>query len=200
MAEILPFRRSRRWTTARDYGVATRGPKRRRSGGKGGGGGWLRAAREMGPILWVAPLALGATVFFSDRGVAAWGGWFAPPTTMQDKQFAHFGQCGSGLTNNCVIDGDTFWYRGDKIRVADINTPETSSPKCAAEAELGARAARRFAELMNAGAFTLEPVDRSHDKYGRALFVVTRGGESVGGVLVAEGLAEEWQGFRGEWC
>lgn len=48
-------------------------------------------------------------------------------------------------------------------------------PKCVAEAELGARATRRFAELLTAGAFTLEPIDRSHAQYGRALFVVTRG-------------------------
>lgn len=73
-------------------------------------------------------------------------------------------------------------------------------PKCVAEAELGARATRRFAELLNAGAFAFEPTDRSHAQYGRALFVVTRGGESVGGVLVAEGLAEEWRGFRRGWC
>jgi hypothetical protein len=27
-----------------------------------------------------------------------------------------------------------------------------------------------------------------------------RGGESVGEVLVREGLAEEWQGYRRDWC
>ena len=98
------------------------------------------------------------------------------------------------------IDGDAFWYRGTKIRVADINTPETSNPKCAAEAELGARATARFTELLNAGAFSLEPVDRAQDRYGRALFTVTRGGESVGAALVREGLAEEWRGYRRQWC
>lgn len=197
MAEIIPFRRRRQWTDARDYGVPAR--KRGRRGGSGGGG-WWEAAREAGPILWTAPLALGLAVFFADLGIAAWGGWFAPPTTFQDKQSAHFGTCGAGVTNNCVIDGDTFWYRGQKIRIADINTPETSDPKCAAEAELGARATARLTQLLNAGPFSLEPVDRTHDQYGRALFTITRSGESVGGALVREGLAEEWQGYRREWC
>ncbi len=50
------------------------------------------------------------------------------------------------------------------------------------------------------GPFTLEPIDRAQDKYGLALFVVTQGGESVGGALVREGLAEEWRGWRREFC
>lgn len=195
MSEILPFRRSRRWTRAGDYGV----PKRH--------GGWARAARETGPMLWAAPLALFVAVFLAtspemrERGLVTSLSTAQTSAGASDRESASFGACGAFAARQaCVIDGDTFWYRGTKIRVADINTPETSNPKCAAEAELGARATRRFAELLTAGAFTLEPIDRSHDQYGRALFVVTRGGESVGGVLVAEGLAEEWRGFRREWC
>jgi endonuclease YncB( thermonuclease family) len=92
------------------------------------------------------------------------------------------------------------WYQGEKVRIADINTPETSDPRCAHEAQLGARATARLQALLNAGAFTLESVDRDRDKYGRLLRTVTRGGESVGEVLVREGLAEEWQGFRRDWC
>jgi micrococcal nuclease len=99
-----------------------------------------------------------------------------------------------------VIDGDTFWYRGEKIRVADINAPETSKPHCAAEAALGGQATRRLADLLNAGPFTLEAGEREIDRYGRTLRTVTRGGESLGGELVAEGLAERWKGYRGDWC
>jgi endonuclease YncB( thermonuclease family) len=101
---------------------------------------------------------------------------------------------------SCVVDGDTFWYRGAKIRIADINAPEVSTPHCAAEARLGARATTRLAELLNAGAFTLEPTDRAHDSYGRKLFTVTRAGASLGASLEAEGLAEHWRGYRGDWC
>lgn len=193
MAEIVPFRRTRQRTRAHDYGGR---------GGGNGGSGWLTAARESGPILWAAPLALGVAVFLATSPEMGGGvAMVAPQGGTGDRESASFGQCGAFSSRQaCVIDGDTFWYRGQKIRVADVNTPETSKPQCAAEAELGAQATRRLAELLNAGAFTLEPIDRSHDKYGRALFTVTRGGASVGGVLVREGLAEEWQGFRREWC
>jgi endonuclease YncB( thermonuclease family) len=52
-----------------------------------------------------------------------------------------------------VIDGDTIRYDGVKIRLADIDTPEISSPKCASEEALGHQAKRRLLELMNAGPF-----------------------------------------------
>lgn len=211
MAEIVPFRRPRQWARASDYGA----PKRRRGkggggeGGKGGGGGgWRKAVREIGPILWAAPLAMGLGVFLAtspevrDRSLAA-----AIPLhsggerTGADRERASFAKCGAFASREaCVIDGDTFWYRGEKIRIADINTPETSDPQCPAEAELGQRATARLTALLNAGAFSLERADRTHDRYGRALFTMTRGGESVGGTLVREGLAEEWRGWRRGWC
>ncbi len=101
-----------------------------------------------------------------------------------------------------MVDGDTFWYRGHKIRIADINTPEVSSPGCAREAALGAAATRRLIQLLNAGPFTVRVAyrDRTTDRYGRDLRVVSRNGESIGLVLVREGLAETWKGRRGNWC
>ena len=113
---------------------------------------------------------------------------------------ASFGFCHSGGGTNCVVDGDTFWFRGDKYRIADIDTPETHGPRCSQEGLLGARATTRLQELMNAGAFTLESGTRNTDRYGRSLRVVTRGGESIGGMLVNEGLARPWEGARQPWC
>ena len=123
-----------------------------------------------------------------------------PGEALRDTESARFDACGRGERINCVIDGDTFWYAGEKIRVADINTPEVSDPQCAREAQLGAQATARLQALLNQGAFTLESVDRDRDPYGRLLRTVTRDGASVGAVLVREGLAEEWQGTRGGWC
>ena len=82
----------------------------------------------------------------------------------------------------------------------DIDAPETHGPRCAEEAALGARATQRLKQLMNAGPFSLESGDRETDRYGRALRVVTRGGQSIGEILVAEGLAREWDGARHPWC
>jgi micrococcal nuclease len=124
----------------------------------------------------------------------------APRPTPADPETARFAACAGPVRVNCVVDGDTFLYRGAKIRIADINTPETSEPQCAREAELGARATARLAELLSAGPFSLEPIDRDRDRYGRVLRVVTRGGTSLGATLEREGLAEHWHGRRGDWC
>ncbi len=135
---------------------------------------------------------------FASGGLADGAG--APRVAGFTQASARFSICGGGARVNCVVDGDTFWYAGEKIRVADINTAEVSEPACAREAALGRAATARLQALLNAGAFTLEPVDRDRDRYGRQIRTVTRGGESLGAVLVREGLAEEWRGRRGSWC
>lgn len=124
----------------------------------------------------------------------------AAPALPQDSQQASFALCGSTARVTCVVDGDTFWLNGAKIRLTDINTPETSAPGCPAEAELGAAATRRLIQLLNEGSFSLEAGARDVDRYGRLLRVATRDGASLGAVLVAEGLAEPWQGRRSDWC
>jgi endonuclease YncB( thermonuclease family) len=118
----------------------------------------------------------------------------------RDTEKAAFGLCKSGGGPNCVVDGDTIWYRGSKIRIADIDTPETHQPQCAAEAARGAAATRRLHQLVNAGPFTLQSINRDEDRYGRKLRILTRGGESLGAVLVAEGLARYYAGGRRSWC
>jgi endonuclease YncB( thermonuclease family) len=112
-----------------------------------------------------------------------------------------FTLCIRASQQNCVIDGDTIRYGGAKIRLEDIDTPETHEPRCASEAALGRRATRRLLELVNAGPFQLVRTgERDEDRYGRKLRTITRGGRSVGEVLVAEGLARRWDGARRSWC
>lgn len=122
------------------------------------------------------------------------------PAAPADARLHRFEICSPGPRVTCVVDGDTFWLEGTKIRIADINTPETSQPSCAAEARLGLQATRRLVELLNAGPFNLEVQGRDTDRYGRALRVVTRNGRSLGTILEAEGLAEHWKGRRSSWC
>jgi micrococcal nuclease len=117
-----------------------------------------------------------------------------------DPNRASFGICFGPERITCVVDGDTIWFEGRKIRIADINTPEISSPGCASERQLGERAKMRLQALLNQGSFSLQSIDRDQDKYGRDLRIITRDGQSLGDILVAEGLAERWQGYRRDWC
>ncbi len=117
-----------------------------------------------------------------------------------DPLHGSFGICFGPARYTCVVDGDTIWFEGRKIRIADINTPEISKPGCAYEERLGQKAKVRLQALLNEGNFALQSIDRDQDQYGRDLRIITRGGESLGEILVAEGLAERWQGYRRNWC
>jgi endonuclease YncB( thermonuclease family) len=108
--------------------------------------------------------------------------------------------CFIGGGTNCVVDGDTIWLEGEKIRIADIDAPETHDPRCASEKALGDRATIRLQELLDSGTVTLEPIDRDTDIYGRKLRLVLVDGKSVGDTLVAEGLARWYEGHRRPWC
>jgi len=157
---------------------------------------------RINPIMVMLPLATFTAVFLWDGGPPGLSLTASRPVAgSQDKESARFSRC-SDLPMNytCVVDGDTLWYKGTKIRIADIKTPEVSEPGCAREAELGAKATGRLLTLLNEGPFSLERIDRDTDKYGRALRVVTRGGQSLGEQLVREGYAERWKGYRGNWC
>ena len=149
----------------------------------------LPAARLRATAAALSALLLG----FAPVGIAA-------PAAAADVESADFDKCGREARVNCVVDGDTFWYAGEKIRIIDINTPETSQPECAYEAELGAEATARLTSLLNEGPFELQTKGRNKDQYGRLLRRVYREGESLGDVLVREGLAEVWKGRRSSWC
>ena len=111
-----------------------------------------------------------------------------------------FGFCHVGGGRNCVVDGDTFYHGGAKIRIANIDAPETHPPRCAAEARLGKAATDRLRDLLNAGDIRLSSIDRDEDIYGRKLRTVAVGGADVGETLVGEGLARTYRGGRQPWC
>ena len=114
---------------------------------------------------------------------------------------ARFTICGHAKRIDCMVDGDTFWMAGTKIRIADIDTPETHPPRCAREGRLGQAATVKMQALLNAGPFTLTPIKRDVDRYGRKLRIVERNGESLGAVLVRHGLARRYGGGkRSPWC
>lgn len=78
-----------------------------------------------------------------------------------------------GITRHtCVVDGDTIWLEGEKIRIADIDTPEISEPKCDAEYQLGMKATYRLRDLLNEGAFEVRPILRTDSRSTKSLTTV----------------------------
>ncbi len=126
--------------------------------------------------------------------------WISGSASAQARQKQEFAVCGM-VRRTCVVDGDTIWLEGVKIRIADIDTPEISQPKCDYEYDLGIKARDRLVVLLNEGEFTLATIgNRDEDQYGRKLRVILRGGRSLGDQLVSEGLARTWTGRREAWC
>ena len=60
---------------------------------------------------------------------------------------ASFSFCHVEAGYNCVVDGDTIWLKGEKIRVADIDAAATHDYRCASEKALGAGTWRRAIEV-----------------------------------------------------
>ncbi|MQB27310.1 thermonuclease family protein [Agrobacterium tumefaciens] len=104
--------------------------------------------------------------------------------TMADALAERFALCDETIRVNCVVDGDTIWFRSEKIRIADIDAPEIFSPHCRDERSIGEASRDRLLELLNGGSFTLVAGWRDTDRFGRKLRAVTRHGRSLGEMLV----------------
>jgi hypothetical protein len=153
-------------------------------------------------IGWFVGLWGGAALLGTAYGAGwldgAWGADQAKAAATGERVSFSFCHTGGGF--NCVVDGDTIWLKGEKIRVADIDAPETHDYRCASEKALGDRATRRLHDLLEAGPITLQSIDRDEDRYGRKLRIVLVNGESVGDTLVSEGLARYYGKGRRPWC
>lgn len=89
-----------------------------------------------------------------------------------------------------IIDGDTFITdEGEKVRLLDINTPETSK-KGKTGQPYSQKAKEKIASLLEGQNITLKKGATNKDRYGRTLaHVYTNTGVWVNKVLVEEGLA-----------
>ncbi|GAJ95633.1 putative nuclease [Rhizobium rhizogenes NBRC 13257] len=150
-------------------------------------------------IVWAVVIGAAGWLYLDRNGHLDSASAFVRPPA-QDGLSASFVLCGDSHRTNCVVDGDTFWFDGQKIRIADIDTPELSPPRCEAERIKGEAAKSRLLTLLNAGKFSLAAVFRDEDKYGRKLRTVSRAGNSLGDVLIEEGLARSWDGAQHGWC
>jgi micrococcal nuclease len=109
-------------------------------------------------------------------------------------------KCGSGPRVTCVVDGDTFWLDGEKIRMEGYDTPEPTTNICggAREVALAQRASDRLVELFNTTEITLHR--HGEDRYGRTLAKVRSNGTPIGDILIREGLARRYPDGCEFWC
>jgi endonuclease YncB( thermonuclease family) len=94
-------------------------------------------------------------------------------------------------SNVNIVDGDTLSINGARIRIVEIDTPETFRSRCENELVLGLKAKERLRSLVDSGTVTFEATGT--DRYRRTLarVFVTRGTEkiNVGKTLMEEGFA-----------
>lgn len=195
-------RRRATWTKASDFRT---NDTSERTGFRGYDAQQKAKQKRQRKQTWAPYLALwaGAVFLGGAYGVGAFDGLgsrFGARAASESGQRVNFSFCHVGGGYNCVVDGDTIWLKGQKIRIADIDTPETHDFKCASEKERGDRATRRLLQLLNNGAVALQPIDRDEDNYGRKLRIVLVDGTSVGDTLVGEGLARWYGSGRQPWC
>lgn len=110
---------------------------------------------------------------------------------------AAFGYCGQGEHMNCVGDGGIFWYKGEKILVADMVVPDVGAARCEGERRIGFAAKSRLLKFLNAGPFIMNAAGKPASS--GAPHVISRGGRSLGTQLITEGLARK-PGAAGRWC
>ncbi|WP_210386044.1 thermonuclease family protein [Phyllobacterium sp. SYP-B3895] len=103
-----------------------------------------------------------------------------------------------------VVDGDTIHYNGEKIRIANIDTPEISGAKCDTELKRGLNAKAALKLLLEGETLEVRRGDpttgRTIDKYGRTLALVSIRGRDVGTILIQQRHARPWVGRRMPWC
>jgi endonuclease YncB( thermonuclease family) len=101
----------------------------------------------------------------------------------------------------CIVDGDTIWQDGVKMRLLEIDTPETFQAQCDREKLLGEIAKLRLQALMSKG-YRLSDSgvkDRTSD-HRSLVHIVLPDGRDAGKVLVKEGLAQPWPNKGNRWC
>lgn len=98
-----------------------------------------------------------------------------------------------------VVDGDTVAVGKRKVRLLEIDAPEVSEPRCAAEATLGRAAKQWLADRIKGASSTRILLSGDHDRYGRALGRLFVDGHDAGELMLRAGLAIEWKPGRAAW-
>lgn len=108
-----------------------------------------------------------------------------------------------------AVDGDTIKCDGVNLRdmgdgapgVSGYDAPEIYSAECQYELDLGREATIQMEELLRTPGLKIYDSGK-RDRFQRPLVsVVLPDGQTVGSVMIAEGLAVEWRpGISISWC
>ncbi len=98
-----------------------------------------------------------------------------------------------------AVDGDTLDCAGRRVRLANIDAPEIEG-RCLAETQMAERA-KLAAMIALADTPARVVPDGGKDRYGRLIARAAVGGQDLGEILVAQGLARPYAGgARRGWC
>ena len=103
--------------------------------------------------------------------------------------------CGDEKLRSCVLDGNTFWYGGEFMRLQAVNPP---APQVACVASTADAARDRLMKLLNTGEIFV--FRYGTDAEGHTLTQVLVEGREVGQTLIAEGLAQPSSASTGAFC
>jgi endonuclease YncB( thermonuclease family) len=107
-----------------------------------------------------------------------------------------FRQCYEGGAN-CVVDGQTIYAAGQRIKIAGMVAPGIDQASCEGERDRGIEAAVGLASLLNRGRVVVGPPVR--DAEGTWRRKVEVGGRDVAAAMIAANLARPEYGPR-SWC
>jgi endonuclease YncB( thermonuclease family) len=107
-----------------------------------------------------------------------------------------FAFCGRSGLNNCVADGNTFWMKGVKMKLAGIEVPQTDQARCMNERQKGFAAKVRLRDMLNGGAFEVASAGNGSGEQKS----LSRSGMSFAEQLMREGLAHPATAKNQSWC
>ena len=104
-----------------------------------------------------------------------------------------------------VIDGDTIEVCNlngvERIRIADLDAPESYRPACAKEKLAGIEAKQAAIQFFVRPSVDLDIQRRSTDRYGRSIADVSVNGKDFRQHMITEGHGVQWQfNEKYDWC
>jgi len=98
-----------------------------------------------------------------------------------------------------VVDGDTIRLGRERVRIMNIDAPETENrARCNAERRLAAVATMKLTEIIMGERLEIER--HGKDRFGRTLAYIRVRGADVGEMLIMARVAVRWGNGRPDWC